>query len=138
MQLEFQRVSKMKRYWKTKNGTRIKIKDMSDGHLINTMKLLIRNALAKRIYTERCYLYPPFGGPSGEGAQYAFDREFDEVLDMTTEHYLPEPWEAMKIEAERRKLKIPEMPNEALAGLLALAPSLTRKLTERTKHNAEN
>jgi hypothetical protein len=100
---------------------------MSDGHLINAMKLLIRYALKKRIYTERSYLYPLFGGPRGEMAQMAFDQEFDAVSEMTTEDYLPESWEALELEAIRRKLSVPEMPDEAIAGLLSIAPSLTKK-----------
>lgn len=106
--------------WKTKNGSSIHIKDMGDEHLINAMKLLIRHAVHEKVTTERCYLFPPFGGPSGDGAQMAFDSEFDQIMEMTTDDYLPDIYLDMQMEATRRKLQLPEMPDELAVSVLAL------------------
>jgi len=68
-------IRKQTKHWKTKDGRKIRICDMEDDHLLNTIKLLHRHALysLKNI----CISYMSYPYPSGDGARDAFDREFD-------------------------------------------------------------
>lgn len=39
-------------YWETKNNKKIPIKDMDNNHLVNTLKMLLRNAEREDFYDE--------------------------------------------------------------------------------------
>ncbi len=66
---------KVVKTWKSKDGRRIRICDMSNQHLVNTMKLLERNASAERFNN---FPYPSF---QGEMAQYYAEQEFDNLIE---------------------------------------------------------
>lgn len=113
--------------WRTKEGKKIPINKLEDEHLSNILNLLIKCAIQKRVLTEKTYLCPAFGGPIGDGAQMAFDQEFDQVMELTTEDYLPSIWHDLIYEAEKRKMIIPTLPDEAFVGLLALSSALKQR-----------
>ncbi len=63
--------------WITKEGQKIKISEMGDGHLVNSLQMLKRQGFVGW-RTLSAYLYGP--RPNGEMAQDAFDREADEAF----------------------------------------------------------
>jgi len=63
-----------RKLWKCKDGTKIQIRDMTDSHLINSIKLMERTALE----FARSVPYPMF---QGEMAQYYAEREFENLQD---------------------------------------------------------
>ena len=85
--------------WTTKDGTKIRIKDMSDQHIVNTLRLIERmhkNAI------EECP-FPCFGG---EMAQYYAEQEFDSFLSSDIEDIFPIYGDLYE-EAQRRLTKTP-------------------------------
>lgn len=71
-------------FWVSKDGTVNKIKDLNDGHLLNILKLLER---AHAITLARDYIcLPEAQMPRGDGANDAFDAEFDRKMVEGPEH----------------------------------------------------
>jgi hypothetical protein len=70
-----------RRLWKQKDGTKIRIKDMSDQHLLNTIKYLERKAdeVARRVP------YPQF---NGEMAQFYAEQAWNSLQDNPTDNML--------------------------------------------------
>jgi hypothetical protein len=68
--------------WKIKDGRKIRIKDMEDQHLINTIRMLNRQFELAKLNT-------PFPNFSGDMAQFYAEAEFDAFMDSTVEEYLP-------------------------------------------------
>lgn len=64
--------------WTQKNGTKIRICDISDKHLLNTISFLERKA-------EEQLHDIPFPSFNGEAAQYYAEQEFDNLMDMGVE-----------------------------------------------------
>jgi len=89
--------------WRTKDGTVIRVKDMDDDHLRNTIRMLQKNALAKRELHTLSYLVGPY--PQGEMAQVAFDSEFDQLLDSSWMEFVPEVYNLMLEEARVRGIE---------------------------------
>lgn len=85
--------------WKCKDGTEIKVSDMEDSHLINSIKMLERKGF---VSPEALMCY--FGGPEplGDMAQLAFDQAFDEICQKTP--FAPLGW--LESEAKNRKLQL--------------------------------
>lgn len=98
---------KQTKLWTTRDGRKIRICDMDDSHLLNTVKLLQRVAEAKRIYTTDFYLSTP--GPTADMASYYFEQECDQVFSNTYMSYLPEIYHNLINDAERRGLEIPNV-----------------------------
>jgi hypothetical protein len=64
--------------WVTQSGEQVLVIGMSDGHLVNTLRMLKRVAMMKLNIAISLYMHaPPL---QGEMAQDAFDREFDDLL----------------------------------------------------------
>lgn len=82
------------KYWITKDKRKIAVKDMTNQHIINTLKMLDRN---KFIAASTLEFYMSTSGPSGDMAQLAFEQELDEVLDR-----IPTRW----IDIFNKELKI--------------------------------
>ena len=89
--------------WTQRDGERIRVCDMGDGHLLATLKMLERYAMRKKHSSDMLML----GGPQllGEHAQDAFDCECDDVWDTPWEEYLPPIYFAMQKDAQRRGLE---------------------------------
>lgn len=92
--------------WKTRDGTKIRIMDMTDSHLLNAYRTLIRFGIAKKDAEELAHLSG--GQPSGEMAQDAFDAGFDELLKSDWTDHAPDIWEDLQAEIFHRELKEPE------------------------------
>ncbi len=90
--------------WMTQNKELIPVKDMSDGHLLNTLRLLRRVANSHLDNQIKMYLNaPPL---LGEMAQDAFDREFDELTEKDWKAlYNEEALDVLLSEAHKRGLK---------------------------------
>lgn len=76
-------MKKQTELWKMKNGNKIRICDMDDNHLINTIKLLYNNAVRTKEITlssMACYS----GNCNGEMAQDALDSAVTD-LELTTD-----------------------------------------------------
>jgi hypothetical protein len=93
---------KVTKKWTTKDGTKIRICDMTDSHLSNTIRLLETHAHYRYRYGLHSILYstPMFG----ENAQMEQDRLFDHyVNDVTWKDYLPNYiYLCLLMEKERR------------------------------------
>lgn len=81
--------------WTTKGGKTIKITDMTDSHLMNTIRFI------ERQYARTIGFYLCSPGPQGEMAQDAFDREFDQ-LDEEGVSGFNEKYDYLTEEADRR------------------------------------
>ena len=92
----------MKTKWKTKDGCVVSVKDMGDSHLLNTVKMLQRCAMRKKLATE--IFYVSCVPPTADGALDCFNHEFDDALDSTWIDYTPPIYESMVKEIEKRKL----------------------------------
>ena len=89
--------------WQTKDGRKLRICDMDDGHLVNAMRMLRKYAKLLRLKT--VHFYVRCVGPTGEMAQVAFDEELDRVLSSGDEDYLPEIYDNMVADCQRRDIK---------------------------------
>ena len=96
---------KQTKRWITKDGRKIRICDMEDSHLLNTIAMLQRNGEAQRI--KHSVFYATCDKPTADGALDCFNREFDMVMESTFENYVPDIYENLIADAERRQLNIP-------------------------------
>lgn len=97
--------------WKTKDGDVLNIKEMSDNHLINTIKFIKRNT---DNYVEKMQtFYLTCTEPNGQMAQDCFDREFEEVMDLDSEELLENnsAYKTMLKELNRRNLSTTPLPD---------------------------
>ena len=96
--------------WVTKNGQRVPAKEMTDRHLVNTLRMCLRNAQRDLKILQAKYEYGP---PTfqGEMAQYYAERDWLDLIAMVPddaedwlESDLP-TWATMVKEAEKRGLE---------------------------------
>jgi hypothetical protein len=87
---------KVTRKWTQRDGTKIRICDMSDTHLLNTIAMLER-AHQHTI----CQAYSFATTLSGEQAGYEIDREIDRMESVPSDHPL---YESLADEVARRGL----------------------------------
>ena len=92
---------KQTKKWTTKDGRKIRICDMLDEHLENTINRLIREAEVRRYEAIRFYMSSP--GPNGDMAQMLFDQEQEAVFDSCVEDFLPPIYTNLIREKERRE-----------------------------------
>ena len=98
---------KQTKQWTTKDGRKLRICDMGDGHLISTIAMLQRAAEAKRIYNS--VYYATCTGPTGDMASLAFDQECEGIWDSEWEDWVPDIHGNLVADAERRGLEIPHL-----------------------------
>ena len=92
---------KQTKKWKMLSGQKIRICDMDDSHLENTINLLRRYAESENTRVVVGMLsVPPL---SGEIAQEEFDKDLEFVLKSTWEDYVPKIYKSLVLEKERRK-----------------------------------
>ena len=99
------------RKWKMKNGAKTRIKDMSDSHLINTLRMLKRYGEAKyNCDIARTLSYPE---PSAEQASICFNQALDDLLLNTDwSSYIPDMFWDLDSEADRRKIQWEKLKEE--------------------------
>lgn len=82
--------------WTTKEGVKIRIKDMTDGHLVNTIRML------ERVHASNIEMAMwEYATVQGEMAQYYMEQAIDEMFKESCDHPL---YGDMVEEAEKRKL----------------------------------
>jgi len=95
-------------YWTTKDGTKIKIQDLTNDHLINIIKFLRRYA-SKKLDEEIDTGYSVLASLGGEMAQFFCEQDLDRLESMTVDDYLSNsfpPYDALLEESFKRKLKL--------------------------------
>jgi hypothetical protein len=91
--------------WTQKDGTKIRIKDMSDRHLVNTVNMLIRKADMERRDALMCY--PTFASEDSMASFYA-EQEWDVLNWMTPFEFAEREWPIfndLKAEIYKRQLE---------------------------------
>ena len=83
--------------WTTKEGHRIAVRDMDNGHLLNTIRFLERAAERKVQDFMSCPM------PNGDMALMAWEQEFDAMCSAEVEDFFP-IYKHMIAEAVRRGL----------------------------------
>jgi len=73
--------------WKTKDGEKLEISQMSTSHIENTLAMLKRNGFCS---AKMFHFYMTCGEPNGEMAQVVFDKELDYWLGKTPTKYIDE------------------------------------------------
>ncbi len=95
---------KQTKLWTLRGGSKIRICDMEDKHLLNTISMLRRVAVKKRQEEIEHMICP---APCGDVAQDMFSDGYDQLLESSWEDFVHELFEPMVIEAERRGLELP-------------------------------
>lgn len=85
---------KQTKQWTQRDGTKIRICDMEDRHLLNTIRMLERQAEAQQLDTS----YPCF---NGEMAQMYAEAEWNEMMTVGPEYFFP-IYEDLCADARRR------------------------------------
>lgn len=98
---------KQTKVWRTKDGRRLRVCDMEDGHLLNTERFLVRYAKAKHAnYVNEVMTIASFFSPSSDTmAAYYLDQDVDRAFTSTWEEFLPDIYLNVVGEMLRRKLK---------------------------------
>lgn len=94
---------KVTKVWTTKDGTRVRICDMTDSHLCNTIRFLQR--AHDRAVTDAFAFASLFDGESM--ASYYADQDADNAAQSTPDDVFP-LYSDLLAEAERRGLKVAE------------------------------
>jgi hypothetical protein len=93
---------KVTKKWTQKDGTKIRICDMSNQHLLNTIDFLERYSIKRMNYEHAKFLsYPE---PSGEMAMDAYDQGLEQMAQESAEDYMPQIYWDLQNEKERRGL----------------------------------
>ncbi len=91
--------TKTKPTWTTQFGDVLLIEEMDDQHIINTIKMLWRNASLKAFQQAMKMVHGP--QPRGDGAMMAFEQELDAI---DAETFLHEAYDDLVMEANKRGL----------------------------------
>ena len=94
--------------WTMRDGTTIKIEDMTDSHLLNSMKMLERNVKDMREDTEvqACGFLSSL---QGEMASYYAEQDVDALMSMSDEEFLEKYTEYVELRDEYEKRKLAQI-----------------------------
>lgn len=67
-----------RRIWATKDGRKVSVRRMEDSHLLNAHRMLREKGFVS-VRTLSFYIFGPT--PDGDGAQDAYEREFNAIID---------------------------------------------------------
>jgi hypothetical protein len=92
--------------WKTHDGTVMAIRDMTDDHLVNAIRMLRRNA-AGRLSQALKAAWAFYMTLQGDVAQYTMEREIDHMEELTPTEFLEEhtPYRTLMNHARQRGLR---------------------------------
>lgn len=97
-----------KKFWQTKEGELVKIEEMTDGHLLNAVWMMLRIGAKKRSEALRLG-YSLVAGMQGEMAVDDMERGILRYEEMDAEDMAEEccggSWEALNAEVDRRGLR---------------------------------
>ena len=96
------KIRKQTKLWTDKNGRRVRICDLHDNHLVNTINMLRRAAAAKQVQTSLFYTFGP--EPSGEQAQCRYGDEQQLAWEATWEDYVHKLYPPLLLDFARREL----------------------------------
>jgi len=97
------KVRKQTKLWTTQDGNRIRLCDMSDEHLLNTIKFLQRKA--KELYKDELAAgYSILSSLGGEAAIDHCEGTLQMIEEEGADYYLPDIYYNMLDEKERRGL----------------------------------
>ena len=88
--------------WTTRDGTQVPVREMSDRHLINALRMLARQAEVKRALSVRAFL--ECEPPTADGAELCYEQEFDALLDAEWLEFVDDRYRMLVAEADRRQL----------------------------------
>lgn len=94
--------------WVTREGERVKVKDMEDSHLISTIRCLRRHA-PRMMAAVKMSLYSYLGSEPPDGAYDCADSAVSELAEMDADEYLEgtvPTFSALMAEAEKRGLRL--------------------------------
>jgi hypothetical protein len=95
---------KVTKKWKMKDGTKIRICDMTDLHLVNAMMVVENHA--RRVYNQDLSLLISMPEMQGEQAQVSQDNNLKSVLaEFAEKDYLPDIYYDLQNETYRRIAK---------------------------------
>lgn len=94
---------KVTKRWTMKDGTKIRICDMSNSHLLNTIRMLERLELAAS-WAEVSSLAHYLGNNPPDGAAMAAEQEVAELADNASPAKFWPIYDDLVLEAERREL----------------------------------
>lgn len=125
-------IRKQTRRWETKDGRKIRICDMNDGHLVNTINLVRRWAAQECARVSFFYVMGP--QPHGDMAQDCFDRECDQAATATWHDYVDGLrdgiYDSLLLDFERRELdfeQLKEPPDGQAMALNAMLKTLKKR-----------
>ena len=88
-------------FWITKEGLIIPIDELEDRHLLNIIKMMIRQAQKRQRRTVQFLLC---NCPQGEMAEMDWDRALENLEESDWTEFLSEKFDEMIYEADKRKL----------------------------------
>jgi len=94
-------IPKQTRTWKTREGAQIRVCDMGDEHLVNSLKMLKRKALHMRD-DALAAAWSAASMFNGDMATYYAEQEADRMSCAHWLDYMSDFWEPMQLEAVRR------------------------------------
>lgn len=94
-----------RKMWTTRDGTKVRIRDMTDSHLLNTIRMLDRFASAQRqVALIEAYAFADT--VQGEQAGYDIENMIETLEEGDGEDFRPPIYEDLVDEAYRRKLTL--------------------------------